>query len=119
MKKILFILAALLPCVIFSACSKDDEAEITQNPPKLISIIPKAGSVGETAIVSGINFSENTEDNKVYINGEEAQINSASSNRIVITLPDNPIGTYSVKVSVKDLSAEGLKFRYAEAPAAP
>ena len=68
---------------------------------KLISIIPKAGSTGGTAIISGVHFSETAIDNEVFINGVQAEIIDATQNRLVIALPNNPEGTYSIKVSVK------------------
>ena len=40
-------------------------------------------------------------DNEVFINGVQAEIIDATQNRLVIALPNNPEGTYSIKVSVK------------------
>lgn len=86
---------------------------------KLISIIPKAGSTGGTAIISGVHFSETAIDNEVFINGVQAEIIDATQNRLVIALPNNPEGTYSIKVSVKGEVVEGLKFTYATPQAPP
>lgn len=119
MKKVLYFLPLLLCSVWLCGCSDDDDDVVSVNPPKLISIIPKAGSTGGTAIISGVYFSENIADNEVSINGAKAEITAAAHNRLVITLPDNPEGSYKVKVSVRGQSVEGLSFRYAPAPAAP
>jgi sugar lactone lactonase YvrE len=105
-------------CVVggfLASCSDSDDSPLEATSPKLISIIPKAGSVGGTAIVSGVNFSTSLADNEVYIGESRAEITSASSNRLVITLPSNENGEYGVRVKVKGNTVEGLKFRYAQA----
>ena len=119
MKNSIFILSILLCCNLFCGCSESDSSDSRQLPPKLISIIPKAGSTGGTAIISGVYFSETITDNEVFINGVRAEITDATQNRLVIALPDNPEGTYSIKVSVKGETVEGLKFTYATPQAPP
>ena len=119
MKNSILILSILFCCNLLCGCSDSDETDSRQFPPKLISIIPKAGSTGGTAIISGVYFSETVTDNKVFINGVQAEISDATINRLVITLPDNPNGEYTVKVSVKEQTVEGLKITYATAPAPP
>ena len=119
MKNSIFILSILLCCNLFCGCSESDESDSRQFPPKLISIIPKAGSTGGTAIISGVHFSETAIDNEVFINGVQAEIIDATQNRLVIALPNNPEGTYSIKVSVKGEVVEGLKFTYATPQAPP
>ena len=119
MKNSIFILSILFCCNLFCGCSESDSSDSRQLPPKLISIIPKAGSTGGTAIISGVYFSETITDNEVFINGVRAEITDATQNRLVITLPDNPEGTYSIKVSVKGETVEGLKFTYATPQAPP
>ena len=119
MKNSILILSILFCCNLLCGCSDSDETDSRQFPPKLISIIPKAGSTGGTAIISGVYFSETVTDNKVFINGVQAEISDATNNRLVITLPDNPNGEYTVKVSVKEQPVEGLKITYATAPAPP
>ena len=47
------------------------------------------------------------------------EIIDATQNRLVIALPNNPEGTYSIKVSVKGEVVEGLKFTYATPQAPP
>lgn len=115
MKTTIYLMASLLLCgAAFSGCSDDDDASISgQMPPKLISIIPKAASSGETAIISGVYFSENIAENEVTVNGAKAEVTAAATNRLVVTLPDNPDGTYPVKVTVRGQSVEGLKITYA------
>lgn len=119
MKNSILILSVLFCCNLFFGCSDSDGTESQQFPPKLISIIPKAGSTGGTAIISGIYFSDVIAENEVFINGVQAEIMDAAHNRLVIALPDNPVGTYSIKVAVKGETAEGLKFTYASPQAPP
>lgn len=113
MKNYIFILSILVCCNLLCGCSETTSPEFQQLPPKLISIIPKAGSIGGTAIISGVYFSETITDNEVFINDVKAEISDAAQNRLVITLPNNPEGSYKVKVSVKGKTVEGLKFTYA------
>ncbi|WP_307995406.1 IPT/TIG domain-containing protein [uncultured Bacteroides sp.] len=119
MKNSILILSVLFCCNLFFGCSDSDETKSQQFPPKLISIIPKAGSTGGTAIISGVYFSDVIGENEVFINGVQAEITDAAHNRLVIALPDNPVGTYSIKVAVKGETAEGLKFTYASPQAPP
>lgn len=119
MKNSILILSVLFCCNLLFGCSDSDETESQQFPPKLISIIPKAGSTGGTAIISGVYFSDVIGENEVFINGVQAEITEATHNRLIIALPDNPIGTYSVKVAVKGETTEGLKFTYASPQAPP
>lgn len=109
----------MLCCTWLCGCSDDDDKIVQANPPQLISIIPRAGYTGGTAIISGVFFSENAEENEVTINGVKAQVTAAAHNRLAIVLPENPDGEYSVKLTVKGQTVEGLTFRYAPAPAAP
>lgn len=119
MKNSILILSILFCCNVFCGCSDSDETGSQQFPPKLISIIPKAGSVGGTAIISGVYFSDIILENEVFINGVQAEITDATHNRLVISLPGNPEGTYSVKVTVKGETVEGLKITYASPQAPP
>lgn len=119
MKNSILILSILFCCNLFCGCSDSDETGARQLPPKLISIIPKAGSAGGTAIISGVYFSDVITENEVFINGIQAEISDATHNRLVIALPDNPVGIYSIKVTVKGETAEGLKFTYASPQAPP
>lgn len=119
MKNPILILSILFCCNVFCGCSDSDETSSQQFPPKLISIIPKAGSVGGTAIISGVYFSDIISENEVFINGVQAEITDATHNRLVISLPGNPEGTYSVKVAVKGETVEGLKITYASPQAPP
>lgn len=118
MKKILLIFQLLAVCLYLPSCSDNDEAAVVAKP-QLISIIPKAAWTGATAVISGVHFSDNAADNQVTINGEPAQVTYATHNRLFITLPQNPDGSYPVCVTVKGQKAEGLSIRYAPAPAEP
>ncbi|MBO4944735.1 MAG: IPT/TIG domain-containing protein, partial [Muribaculaceae bacterium] len=115
MKKTLYILAALLLCCAgFTGCSDDDDSTTAgMGRLKLISVIPKAASSGETAIISGNGFATDPAQNEVTINGKKAEVVSATADRLVITLPDNPDGTYSVTVKTGGKEVEGLHITYA------
>lgn len=115
MKKTLYILAALLLCCAgFTGCSDDDDSTTAgMSRLKLISVIPKAASSGETAIISGNGFATDPAQNEVTINGKKAEVVSATADRLVITLPDNPDGTYAVTVKTGGKEVEGLHITYA------
>lgn len=119
MKKLLyFSLLSLLAAFVVSACSgKGTGAEKVDTTPRLISIAPHTFYSGGTAIISGYWFSENILDNLVLIDGERAQVNAASKNRLTVTLPDHADGEVEVKVSVAGVqSPDRLTFTYAPLP---
>ena len=120
MKKIVYMIACIAALCTGVGCD-NSAATVDALPamPELLSIIPKAGYAGNTAIVSGSNFSPAAERNTVEIGGMAARIIEASSNRLVITLPEKPKGTYTVKVTVDGMAVEGLSFTYADQPEPP
>lgn len=114
MKKIYtVILLAIASLAMFSGCENAVETHV-EHSPELVSIIPKAGYAGTEAVISGWWFSENPDVVSVEIGGTKAEVTSSAMDRIRIVMPDKPLGSYSVKVSVNGLEAEGLSFRYAE-----
>ncbi len=115
MKKI-YLIMAMLGLALVASCSDSGQAEPADNDPVLLSVIPKAGNAGTEAVVSGYWFSDKAEEVNVSVNGKEASVLSSSIDRINVVMPENELGTYSLKVSVRGREVEGLSFRYAEAP---
>ena len=101
---------------LLCGCSDSVENEQAAGLPQLFSIMPKAGNAGTEAVISGYWFSEKISDIQVDVNGKPATVVSSSIDRINVVMPENELGTYSIKVTVSGNIAEGLKFRYAEAP---
>lgn len=113
MKKTYIISALLLLATSMAGCSEDIPQE-AQHAPELISIIPKAGYPGTEAIISGYWFSSEMSCISAEIGGKPAEITSSSIDRIHVIMPDMPLGSYPVKITVNGMEAEGLSFRYAE-----
>lgn len=106
----------MLGLALVASCSDSGQAGPADNDPVLLSVIPKAGNTGTEAVVSGYWFSDKAEEVNVSVNGKEASVLSSSIDRINVVMPENELGTYSLKVSVRGREVEGLSFRYAEAP---
>ncbi len=119
MKKTIIGFLLFAVALVSAACSDDTTDAAGRGPvgPRLLSIMPKAGYAGNTAIVSGSNFSATASENRVTINGVEAVVTEATPTRLTITLPQNPAGTYPVAVKVGESeSVEEVEFTYSEEP---
>ena len=79
---------------------------------QLIDISPTSGKAGSTAVITGECFSEVPSENIVTINGVQAEVVSATSEKLTITLPQNPEGTYAIHLKVGENETEGLSFTY-------
>ena len=107
---------AVLGLALVGACTDSGMTGPVENDPVLLSVIPKAGNTGTEAVISGYWFSDKADDVAVSVNGKAATVLSSTIDRISVVMPENELGTYSLKVSVKGKEVEGLNFRYAEAP---
>ena len=95
-----------------ASCSDSESGNGLVAEPELISIIPVSGAPGCTAIISGVNFAAEQSANKVFLDGQEAQVVSSSKNRIRIVTPEHADGKVDVKVSVNGTEVSGLDFTY-------
>jgi len=78
----------LLSVITFSLC---------QDAPFIDSIEPAFGEFGSTIIINGSNFSPNDVDNTVFLGGLEANIQNATENELMVTVP---YGAYYTPISV-------------------
>lgn len=95
-----------------ASCSDSESGNGLAAEPELISIIPVSGASGCTAIISGVNFAAEQSANKVFLDGQEAQVVSSSKDRIQIVTPEHADGKVDVKVSVNGKEVSGLDFTY-------
>lgn len=101
------------------AVACNDGNGITEQPraPRLISIVPRTGYAGCTAIISGNFFSGNTSENIVTVDGEQIPVTASTDNRLTLTMPEHELGDVEVAVSVAGRDAETvLKFTYSTLP---
>jgi len=79
-------------------------------PPSLSVITPLSGPVGSQISIKGLNFSTKTAENKVFINGTEIPVKTASATELSLTLPGG-IGTGKIEVAVNDQRTTGPDFK--------
>lgn len=106
-----YILLAFL--AMMGASCQETEADQAGEaaPPKVLSLLPKAGSAGTQAVISGYGFSEPV---SVLVDGVAAEVGDVTVDRIHIIMPEHDNGDVSVTVSVGGVTLEGLSFRYAD-----
>jgi streptogramin lyase len=54
------------------------------DPPRIFDLTPDSGSWRNTVTISGAHFSDGVDDNKVYFDGQEAEVVSASVTELVV-----------------------------------
>lgn len=81
---------------------------------EITEISPSSASAGSKVTLKGDLFSENPQDNAVTFNGVQAEVVSASVKELVVIVPDNPLGTYPVMITVGGKTAAGPEFTYLE-----
>lgn len=85
--------------------------------PVVTSMYPTEGGTGTEVTLTGSNFSEVKDYNKVRVNGTLATVTEASSNQLKFIMPTFPIsGAYTVTVTVGIFSTDvSVKFNYVNA----
>lgn len=76
------------------------------------AISPVMGVVGEELTIQGISFSSVPSENEVTLGGVKAEVLSATSRELHVKVPQNPLGSYPVVVTVGGKSATGPSFLY-------
>ena len=118
MKKICRLLTyILLAGSALVSCDKEETEQDQPVPvPRLVSIIPASDVEGSIAVISGVNFSAESGENQVTINGMAAEVLQAETGRLTVIMPENPLGEAAVAVRVGEQTTEGLTFFYVKEP---
>lgn len=86
----LFYLALIM--IGFVACEDEDEDKISNSPqrlPGITTISPASGPVRSTVTLTGVNFSENPDDNSVtFDRGDPAEVIASTGTTITVKVPD-------------------------------
>lgn len=110
MKRLLISVISLLALVCCNVETGKFEEKDTAL--RFISIVPSTGEAGSSAIISGINF---TEDVEVFFGTKKAEKISTSHNRINVIVPQNEVGTYPVSITKGNETAGDADFTYVPA----
>jgi hypothetical protein len=102
---------AIVAVLIFTGCSKEEEA--VQSSVTISGISPESGGSGTTVTITGTGFSATIAENVVKFNGKEATIKSAIATQLVAVVPADA-GTGNVTVQLGGKTATGPAFTYVE-----
>jgi IPT/TIG domain/NHL repeat len=110
-KNIIFIVASL--CMLaFSSCKKSDTTAVSTPEPTITSISPTNGPKSTVVTITGTNFGINLATLKVYFNGVQGTVQTATATSITAVVPINA-GTGIVKVEkTPTLQVTGPVFTY-------
>jgi streptogramin lyase len=108
-----FVMAALCSTIIFSSCKKDEAtpAPIPDPAPTVSTISPTAGPKNTIVTITGTNFGTSTAALKVYFNGMQGTIQTATATEITATVPAGA-STGTVKVEKNSVQVTGPVFTY-------
>ncbi|WEK33851.1 MAG: IPT/TIG domain-containing protein [Candidatus Pseudobacter hemicellulosilyticus] len=109
-----YILLSCAAALALGACSKDNKgySHNPSNPIVVSSFAPEKGATGTEILINGSNFSTDTAQIRVSINGVPLKIVGAKENQIMAFLPQKT-GTGPVTVSIGDHSGASTdEFNY-------
>lgn len=100
----------IIAAQVAESCKKINMNEVSG--PVINSISPGNGPAGISVTLEGDHFGNSISNNKVYFDRELAVIQSASANRIVVTVPSHIPGVVDVYVSVNGKESRAVSFQY-------
>ena len=110
-----FVMAALCSSIIFSSCKKDTDTTPAPTPeptPTVTSISPSSGPKNTVVTITGTNFGVNLVSLKVYFNGVQATVQTATTTSITAVVPSGAgIGIVKVEKS-PGVQVNGPTFTY-------
>nr|WP_299386511.1 IPT/TIG domain-containing protein [Allomuricauda sp.] len=105
-KKSWLFLGSVVFMILFPACSKEEPANHNSKTILFWSIEPTKGRVGEIVVVEGEGFGDFLEDNDLRFNGKSAAIVTASTTRLVVTVPEGATtGPITLKVKERKVTS--------------
>jgi sugar lactone lactonase YvrE len=108
-----FVMAALCSTLIFSSCKKDDSTPApTPEPAQTVTAIsPISGPKNTVVTITGTNFGTSTAALKVYFNGVQGTVQTATATQITATVPAGA-STGAVKVEKNSVQISGPAYTY-------
>jgi hypothetical protein len=101
-----FSLYLLLAVLIMAGCSKDDLGHNPSQPMTIESFTPEEGGGGTSILITGTNFSGDTSQLEVLINGNKLAIVGANTKQIMAVVPKKcGSGTITVKVGTNTVTS--------------
>ncbi len=110
--------------VVRASTSGADPASITvrafASAPTLASLDPVSAAPGETVTIQGSGFSDRADDNAVFFDANRAQVQSATSTQLVVTVPPcMPTADADVTARLGPLASNALTASITADPQAP
>lgn len=79
---------------------------------QILSMSPLSGKKGSTVVITGELFSENAAENIVKVGEAQAEVVTATSEKLTVTMPDLGEGVYPVTVTTAGKTVGGFDFTY-------
>lgn len=101
----------LVTVLFLSSCKKDDNPPPPEPAPTLTTISPTSGPKNTVVTISGTNFGTNAAALKVFFNGIQGAVQTATNVQITATVPAGA-STGAVKVEKNGVQVTGPEFTY-------
>lgn len=109
--KAFYFIPALLLLLIVPSCKKNDTPPPAEPAPTISAISPLSGPKNTVVTITGTGFGTSSAALKIYFNGTQGTIQTATDNTITATVPAGA-GTGSVKVEKNSVQVTGPVFTY-------
>ncbi len=107
-----FVITALCSSIIFSSCKKNNDTVAPQAPAHTVNTIsPAIGPKNTVVTITGTNFGTSTSVLKVYFNGVQGTVQTATDLQITAVVPAGA-STGSVKIEKNSIQVTGPVFTY-------
>lgn len=98
----------LAAAILLTACKKDEAKHEPGVPMTVSGFIPASGGHGTSILINGSNFSSDTADVEVTINGKKLRVIGSSLSQIIAVVPKRcGSGKVTVKIAGKEIASGG------------